>query len=122
MKLLSDIYPPLADDSIIIRQEDQFCCYQTHFIEKESWIKKCSDRYEIHRIFFLHKSDHFQIKKAINKEYIIRQIMKQLCLQKRDQFDEYIKYVFQLVNDYSNFYDMYFTKEKSKLQKLLRRN
>ncbi len=55
--LLGKTYPILADDSMIIRKQDnQFYLYQVPAIEKNKKISRSPNKYKISKIFFLKKS------------------------------------------------------------------
>jgi hypothetical protein len=64
IKLLKNIYKPIADDSIIVRKEgDSYYCYQTPTIDKEDWIVRKNKKYILHSLFIIDKNKLFKINK-----------------------------------------------------------
>ena len=120
MQLLNQKYPALTDDSVIIKKEaKKFFFYQSHLIEKEWWIKRNSDKYDIAKIFFIKKSKQFKIEKIENKEYILDNLFRQFYTQDKNHVQKQMKYLLEFVNEFDDFYNLYFVKDENKLIKIL---
>jgi len=100
---------PFADDSFIIRQVgDKYLCFQTPFLDKQTWIKKKSEGYPITKVYLLEQSKDTSIEKTNSREAkdtifvelisnnaMIKQ-NSQLLLRFLDQFNEIYKFQFSL--------------------------
>lgn len=77
INLLRSVYQPYADDCIIVKYEkDAYFCYQSPFIEKNSWVKKSCQKYPLGGIFILQKNHPFSIVQApVN--YAIKQLVQE---------------------------------------------
>jgi len=119
MRLLDKKYPALADDSVIIKKEHKrFFLYQTPFIEKESWVKKNSNKYIIDKIFILKKASFFKIEKILDKKFIFQNLMKQLFTEK-PYYKKQIYSIASFVKQIDEFYYLFFTKDQNKLFKFI---
>lgn len=119
MKLIRKTFIPLGDDSIIIRKiNNKFLVYQTPMIEKESWIPKSSNPYELGAIFFPQKSSQFNVKDILSKESIFNKLIKQLWTDIKFKTAA-IKSLLQFIESYSNFGYLYFAKDSEKMVNLL---
>lgn len=118
MRLLKRKYPPLADDTIIIKQKNNnFTCYQTPAIEKEYLIKKSKNSYPIGGIFFLRKSKDFRIEKINNKNVVLQKLISQLFTE-REMLKKQINYIAHFISEYDKFYFLDFAKNSQKLIEL----
>lgn len=121
MSLLHNKYPSFADDSVIIRKvENNFYCYQTPFIEKNDWVIKTKDQFELGKIFFLRKTSVFKIEKITNKNYIISHLTRQLWTDKI-ALRKQMKYFMEFIQNFNDFYFLYFDKNSNKLIELVDR-
>lgn len=79
IRLLRKIYTPFADDSFIIRKvKNTFYCFQTPFLDKQTWIKKNSRGFLIQKIFILEHSlsTHSELmNSSVAKEIILSEII-----------------------------------------------
>ncbi len=120
MSFLHDAYPALADDTVVIKKEKGiFYFYQTPFVETNHWVKKSSKRYAMGPVFFLRKSSCYKIEKIKEREYSIDRLAKQLRLYKEfslRQMENLLDFAAT-----SNFYFLYFGKDKSQILQLFRR-
>lgn len=119
MTMIKENYPPLADDSVIIKKNNFYNLYQTPFIEKNDWLIKTNKAFLIDKIFFLKKSKYFKVKKIINKKCILQRLLAQLIITK-DNYKIMVKHAIEFVNNFNDFYYLYFAKDKKKLYKLLK--
>ncbi|MFZ2205924.1 MAG: hypothetical protein WA061_01335 [Microgenomates group bacterium] len=82
IRLLRKAYIPFADDSFIIRKvNSNFYCFQTPFLDKQTWIKKNYCGFPIQKIYILEQSlytsselmDSSEAKEIILSELIANQ-------------------------------------------------
>jgi len=119
MSLLSKKFSPLADDSgIIKKEENNYFFYQTPFLEKNSWIKKNNNKLYLGKIFFLRKKPYFKIEKIENKDYVIERMTKQLFSEKELGKNQ-MKTLLRFVSQFNGFYFLSFAKDQNKLIKLI---
>lgn len=58
------IATPFADDSFIIRNiKGVYYCFQTPFLDKQTWIKKINKGFKVGKIYLLEQSKHTSIEK-----------------------------------------------------------
>lgn len=113
MKLLAKKYPPLADDSIILKKEGAtFYAYQTPFFEKENWLKRRSLKYEIGLLYFLRKARYVNTEKIFDHEYVCRRLIKQFFKYQNNSASQ-TKFFFSFVSKFRKFYFLYFQKDDS---------
>lgn len=113
MKLLSKDFLPIADDGIIIKQENgKYVAYQTPFTEKEAWIRKGVNRYKIKGIFFLKKANKTMIKKINDNQLIIKKIFGQIFTE-RDFLVGQTKLIFDFILKSPRIFYLYFPKNKA---------
>lgn len=114
MKLLHQIYRPIADDSIIIRKiKGNYHCFQTLFRERH-YIQKSSESYELAKIYFLRKATYFRIQPLENKELVNKYMIKQLWTDTQNASLQ-IKDLFHFIDHFSQFYTLSFAKDRQKL-------
>lgn len=119
-QLLEGKYNSLADDNIILKKENNdYFLYQTPFFERDYKIKKTFKKFKIGKIFFLKKATSYILKKIIDKGRIIELLSKQTFLPEKYR-KKYFSNILEFSNDFSNFYLLYFAKQKSSLLKLLK--
>lgn len=119
ISLLDKKFVSLADDSVIIKKENgQFYVYQTPFLEKNNWFSRGSEKYILQGVFFLIKSNYCKIKKLKNKKKFLDGLIKQL-LTEPEYLKQELKYIFDFVTYFNNFYQLFFTKNKKKLNLVL---
>lgn len=119
ISFLNQSYPTLADDIVIIKRvKNQYYCYQTPLIEKNSWIKKESKGYRVDKIYFLRKATYFKTEKITNKNWITSKLSRQLWVEK-GALKEQMKHFLEFVNIFDNFYLLHFAKDKKKLMEFL---
>ena len=118
MKMLNSKYPALADDSAIVRKEsNNYYFFQTPLIEKENWFKRESVEYKIKNIFFLRKANFYKIEKVKNKEEILKDLLKVFWIvDKKHSYQ--LAHIMEFVNNFNNFYNLYFAKDKNQVLKL----
>ena len=119
MRLLQPNFPGLSDDSLIIRKEDdKYFFYQLPLVERSYWIKKTGKKYKINKIFVLRKSSIYKITKITDKGYILKHFSGQVFSEKK-YISKSLKQLIDFINNFDNFYFLYFAKNKKKLLKLL---
>lgn len=120
MKLSSSKFPALADDSVIIRKIDkEYFIYQTPITEKEDWIKKNLNAYNINRICFPIKSREFKFEKVDNRELIMQKLIEEFWTRNEDYAQKELKNVFSFASHFREFYFIHFAKEKEQLIQLI---
>jgi len=118
-QLLKPKYRILADDTIIIRKENNtFYLYQTPFIEKHSYLKT-NHKYLILSINFLKKEKICKLKKVVNSTQIRKQFFSQLYSEKK-YLSKDIKIVLEFLAKFQAFYILFFSKEPNSLFKSLK--
>jgi hypothetical protein len=121
MKLLSNIYFPLADDSVIIKKNtNTFYCYQTPFIETNDWRKTKIIPLDISGIFFLKKAKIYAIEEITDVDYILNRLSKQLLIQEKNMPHQ-IKHLLFFIKT-NKFYYLQFGKNKKKISELFKRS
>lgn len=119
IKLLNKKYTALADDTVILKKDNNtFCFYQSPFIEKEYWVKKSKKSFRLAGVFLLRKSNNFRITKITNKEYILRIMVNQLLTEK-DNLKKQLKYLGSFVSSFNNFYFLDFAQNSKKLIRII---
>lgn len=102
MSLLSEKFPALADDTIIIMREGKkFIVYQTPFREK-NFLIKISKKYPLGKIFFLKKAERVSLEEITKKEKALSLFLKQF-FSNRHEVASQMKDVMELVNE-NRFY------------------
>lgn len=118
-KILHSKYRSLADDSLILRKiKDKFYIYQTPFLEKESWLKRTSEGFNLKRIYFLKKAKIYKIERVIDKNYILSLLLKQFWTDK-EFIKKQIKTLMDLVANFDQFYILYFSIDGEKVINLI---
>lgn len=119
MRLLNDVYPAVADDSIFVKKEGgKYYFYQTPFFEKEYWIKRSPKQYSIGGLFFLKKACVNKIEAITNAKEIFRNLSRHLIINdtktkpRKSFFSDFIRNC----NRYNYFY---FKKSKKRLIKFI---
>jgi|GEM_PF-2256907 len=121
MRLLYPKLTALADDTVIIKKENgRYFLYQTPFIEKNDWIYKTNKKYLIESVFFLKKSHNFRTEKIKNKEKILKMMINQFWSSEKN-YKKQIKYLFDFVENFNQFYYLYFAKNRDRLINLLKK-
>lgn len=121
MSLIHNVYPSLADDSIIIRENNGvYLLYQTPFIEKNAWVEKTFRSYPLNAVIFLIKSQIYEIKKMDKKELIMNKLIKQLWTENTEK-ELQIKSVMEFIQNFDKFYTLKFGKDKQHLINLVRK-
>lgn len=113
-KLLSPQGIPIADDTLILRRENKnYFCYSTATVEKNFWVHKNAQRIPLEKIFFIQKAAIDKVSSVRDKEEIIHLMSKQI-------FSEYgythknFPHIITFVNDFHEFYYLYFSLKKPK--------
>jgi hypothetical protein len=115
MKNLSYKYKSIADDSVIIRRENgKYYLYQTPMIEKEWWIKKNSQKYEIGALYFLKKALVYEERPFENKREMLVYLMDQLLISDRDNKKQ-AKLIMRFAKEFDRFKLLYLGKDREKL-------
>jgi hypothetical protein len=116
MKLLSKKFNPIADDSIIIKKENgSYFAYQTPFMEKEYWIRREKEKYEIGGMFFLKKSRRIKIEK-IKTGFLARKLLNQLRLSQKNLILDTKLLLSFLLKNKNNIYYLFFPKNREILK------
>ncbi len=114
-------YTLLGDDNIIVRRDsatNQYLAYQTPFNEKNDIGKRKKGGCEISKIFFLTKSKELNVKKITDKEWLLKTLLKQVLVDKKNQinFTDRNKKLFMnllsFVGSFNEFYWLSFPKNK----------
>ncbi len=109
MTILSKSFQPVADDSFIIRKVNNiYMVYSTPLIEKNYWISKSYQGYQINKVFFLKKGMFHYTKPLKNKETIINKFIKQIYTN-RDDFEKQMKTLLILINKKNIFFELQFS-------------
>ncbi len=119
IKLLREKYKALADDTSIIRLDHgKYFFYQTPFLEKEQWIIRGPEKYSVGKIFFIRKSDRLQVKKILNKNTVINKLLSHTILEKNEG-NLIIKNVLEFIENFDEFYYLYFKNDSGELTKFI---
>ncbi|EKE14679.1 MAG: hypothetical protein ACD_12C00344G0001 [uncultured bacterium] len=116
MKLLSSKYIALADDTVIIKKENnKYFLYQTPYVEKEWWIKKNSQRHPLGKVFFIKKEKYFKEEIITNKALLFNKIIEQLWTEDDEYTQKKTRLVYRFVYQFNDFYYLLILKNKKKL-------
>lgn len=123
MKLLKSYYPALADDTVIIKKENNdYYLYQTPFIEKEWWVKKNSQKLPLGKVYFLKKESFFKEEIIKEKGLLFEKIIKQFWTEEDEFISRKTKLIYKFTHNFNNFYYLYFAKNKRKLLNYIQKN
>ncbi len=115
IQLIRKAFTPIADDGIIIREENaKFYLYQTPDPDKFPWISKSPHRFNIQKIFFLRKSKKLKMIKIEDKSKIFSLLINQLWTTDVSLPNQ-ISTIKNFIDINNNFYYLYFPKVKDKL-------
>lgn len=115
MTLLSSVYKPLADDSIIIKREKgRYYAYQTPLLAKDYWMRKDYEKYPVSDIYFLKKSKTFSTEKLDDKSVLATDMLGQLLAGNQGKKEEYSG-IMRFVKTFDRFGILGFDKNKQKL-------
>lgn len=116
--LLNQKHPSIGDDNIIIKKENgRFNFYQSPLFEKYFIYYRNLSRNSIGKVFFLHKADYIKIEKIEDKNLVLKKIASQFPHEKEDIKNQ-MSLLIEFVSKLDNFYDLYFTKDTTKLIQL----
>lgn len=116
MKLLNPEYPALADDTVIIKKENnRYFLYQTPFIEKEWWVKKNSQKLVLEKVYFLKKETYFKEETIADKTLLFEKIIKQFWTDDDGFATKKTKLIYQFTHSFNKFYYFFVAKNKRKL-------
>ena len=111
IKQLENKYRAIADDTIIIKKENNnYYCYQTPFIEKNYWFRKENKRFKIKKLYLLEKVKYYRIKKISNKKSLITKFANQLFTNNKN-LKKQIKDLLDFTNTFDEFHHLYFKKD-----------
>lgn len=121
VRILSKKYTPLGDDSIFLKKEGgKFYFYQTPFLEKNAWIERKPEKYNIGKVFFLKKSDKIEVVKLEDKEKAAQLFSSQLISNKGEVVKQ-MKNILEFVK-YNDFYYLAFNlDDEEEIAKMLAR-
>jgi hypothetical protein len=120
MRMLTNKYPPLGDDSSIIKKEGgNYYFYQTPFFEGLWPIKRNGRRYSLNKVLFLVKSNKFKLKKIIDKNEVFAKLSEQIVAEDK-HLHHYFPFLKEFVENFNEFYYLYFAKNSTELIKLLK--
>ena len=118
---LSRYYKVLADDSGIIRKNrGNYYFYQSPNLEKNDFIIKNSNRYDLTAVFLLNKAPYYKIVKKQKKQFIFKKISEQLlgvCVTLDNKIK--MKFLLKMSYEFKEFYSLYFGLDGTKLNRLL---
>lgn len=118
MRLARSKYSALADDSIIIkREEDVFLSHQTPFIETNYWEKRKLPGLPVGAIFFLKKSKNYAVEEIRDIGLILERLSKQLLIHE-DNMATLRKNLLAFTQT-NRFYYLHFGKNSAQLIKVL---
>jgi hypothetical protein len=106
----------LADDSIIIKEENgRYYLYQTPFVEKNR-VKRTSKKYLLTSLMFLKKSSLCRLL-PLERSSITKLFLKQLYSDNASYLTD-IKVAFRFLTKFDHFYELQFTKDDKVLELL----
>lgn len=119
VNLLDDDYQILADDSGILRKEnDNYYFYQSILNEKKN-LYKDSHRYPLGGIFFLKQTKQCRLKKIDDKESILDYLLKQIWGIQNKVNRKQIKNLTNFVNQNHLFYILGFNTNALEISKII---
>lgn len=122
VKFLHAQFPALADDSFIIKfEQNYYYLYQSPFIDKEYWIKKGHGRYLLKKVFFLKKSTNFSVKRVYDRAVILDKLLNQFYFgwMDKDYLNKQLLILTNFCSNFNNFNILYFAKNKIKIINLI---
>lgn len=119
-RLLNNDYPSIADDTVIIKkEEDKFYCYQTPYVEKNKWVKKGLTRFKLKRVFFLRKTSYFKTMKISDKQLILSKLISQIWTD-NDNLKKQHNILREFIDNSDIFYWLHFAKKGQMLRKFFK--
>lgn len=116
MKLLNPKYPALADDTVFIKKvSNQYYLYQTPFIEKESWVKKSSQKLSLEKVCFIIKKKYFKEEAIEDQGILFEKIIKQFWTEDDEFVTKKTKLIYQFTHSFDKFYYFFLAKNKKRL-------
>lgn len=104
MKILSSKYPPLGDDSIIIKREERaYYCYSSSAHEKNAWFLKNYDKNNLGAVYFIRQSYLSRVFQITNEKRIIQLLAKQLFSEKED-VSKQMRNLINFIQKFNRFY------------------
>ena len=123
MKLLKEKYPALADDTVIIKKENnRYFLYQTPFLEKEWWVKKSSQKLELGKVYFLKKERFVKEEIIKDKAFLFEKIISQFWTEDDEYVSKKSKLIYQFTRRFNKFYNFSLMKNKRKLLDFIQNN
>ncbi|HVZ66679.1 MAG TPA: hypothetical protein VG917_00275 [Patescibacteria group bacterium] len=112
--LLNENYPKVADDiSLIKKTGSNFFFYEGPEISK-NWANRTANKYHIRCIYFLKKANKSWSEK-ISKEKALKILLESTRIKNRAT----IKSVMEFTDQFNEFYNLYFTKNKQEILKFM---
>lgn len=106
MKILSSRFPPLGDDSIIIRKEGRnYYCYSSSAQERNAWFVKNYKKTNLGAICFIKKSLESKLTKITDKQVVMSLLTRQLFSEKEDVSEQMENVIF-FVEKFNKFYNL----------------
>lgn len=115
IKLLRGRFTPFADDNIAIKKTTGgFFAYQTFDYEKNN-IPTSVNGYPVSTVYFIHKSQKTYKKNILNKNIIIKLLLKECWISDNTVKDIQYKTIFSFIDSSIAFRYLYFQKKHNEL-------
>ncbi|MDO8610911.1 MAG: hypothetical protein Q7R95_10300 [bacterium] len=116
-QLLKPKWKILADDSVIIKKENnKYYLYQNPFIENNTYLKS-SEKYPINSIMFLKQADKCSLKKVTISSQTSKLFLMQLYSEKQ-YISEDLKVALDFLHKFNQFHFLKFSKNYPELEKI----
>jgi len=114
--LISNRHITLTDDIGIIRKiGNKLFFFQTPFFEKNDKIVRCSTKYNLGNLYFIHQSMRTHIKKLNSKIVLLKRIQNQAWTEKKEYSKDAHTFLLYFVTKHSRFFDLFFHKNNTEL-------
>ncbi len=107
----------IEDDLTILRKiNNQYYLFHTPFHSKLPWKSKSKNAYPLAKVLFLNKSINNKIL-SINKDKVVNRL-KNSFYTNNEYYVYQMSFILKFISSYSNFFSLYFSKNKKELNKL----
>ncbi|MFH0773525.1 MAG: hypothetical protein V1922_04405, partial [bacterium] len=123
VSLLRPIFPTLADDRIIIKQNEnkRWVCYQTRFVERDQHIQKSPLAYPLGGVFFIKKSSTCSHIKIIDVNKVAQELLTEAVIDSNIKIKkQLLKNTDVFLRSFSHFWYLSLSMNKSHVIRLMK--
>mgnify|MGYP005842429601 CR=1 FL=1 len=113
--LLRKKFHRFADDLVLVRKiGDVYHCFQNPLWERNWWLSKHTESYELGKVFFLRKSKQCSVSGLKNNKQVLELLLGDFTydgVQVKDKMEIFLKFV----SEFNHFYYLDFPKDEKKV-------